>query len=152
MKFLRQTDMRKILFLLIFITTTLYSQNTSYFWNDVGISLQQLFIKMSVPSDIEYQPESNNYWFAYDFGEKAVIYIIDKGFVSNVIYMESGLDTDIARGFINMLNLSLEDGFKSDTSGVGYYIHTKENIIQTANISRIMNEFVLTILVTTKSN
>jgi len=140
--------MKRILFLLIFIATTLYSQDTNYFWNDVGITLPQLFVKMDVPSDVEYQPESNNYWFAYDFGEKAVIYIIDKGFVSNVIYIESGIDTHIANKFIKMLKLSLANGFESDTSGVGYYIHKKDDIVQTANISRVQNEYVLAILVT----
>ena len=140
--------MKNILFLVIFITTTLYSQETNYFWNDVGITLPQLFDKMDVPSDVEYQPESNNYWFAYDFGEKAVIYIIDNGIVSNVIYMESGIDTHIANKFIKMLKLSLANGFKSDISDIGYYIHKKDDIVQTANINRVQNEYVLTILVT----
>lgn len=141
--------MKKILFIFISISMVAHSQQMPYYyWNDVGITLQQLFVKMGVPDDVEYQSKSCNYWFAYDFGEKAVIYIIDKGLVSNIIFMESGVDRHIASEFIAMLNLSLDNGFKSDTSGVGFYIHKKDDIVQTASISRVENEYVLTILIT----
>ena len=144
---------KNIIFLLIFIPTISYSQNINHFWNDIGITIQQLFIKMNAPDDVEYQAESNSYWFAYDYGEKAIIYIIDKGLVVNVIFMKSNVDGDnIANEFCDIYRKSLDDGFKADTTSAGFYINKKDNIIQTADIGKIENEFILTVVVTRIEN
>ena len=137
----------KIILIVVFISTFLYSQDTNYFWNDVGITLPQLFNKMDIPNDVEYQPETNIYWFAYDFGDAAVIYIIDAGFVSNIIYMKNSKDyDDIHSTFSEMDRISQSYGFNSTTEK-NHFDSYRDGIKLTGNISTVDNEFVLTILV-----
>jgi hypothetical protein len=137
----------KIILIVIFITTFVYSQDTYYFWNDVGISVQELFDKMNKPDDIEYQPESNNYWFAYDFGDAAVIYIVSRGLVSSVIYMKNNRSyDDIHFTFSEMYRISRFYGFSSFREK-NYFKSYRNGIKLTGNISVVENEFILTILV-----
>jgi len=150
-KFMMRTNMIKIIFIFLFIITATYSQDTNYYWNDVGISLHQLFVKMDTPTDIEYQEKSGVYWMAYDFGDAAVIYIISKGFVSSVIYMKNNRSyDDIHDTFLKLWKASTSDEFFTSeyNDGTGHYNQIKNDIKMTSNISIVNTEFVLTILVT----
>jgi len=143
--------MKQFLFIFIFIVPFIWSQDTNYFWNDAGITLHQLLIKMDTPTDIEYQKESGVYWMAYDFGESAVIYIINKGFVSGVIYMKNNRSyDDIHDTFLKLWKASTSDGFFTSeyNDGTGHYNQIKNDIKMTSNISIVNTEFVLTILIT----
>lgn len=135
-----------ILFIFIYITTITFAQNT-YYWNDVEISIQQLFFKMGVPDDIEYQDEMGVYWFAYDFGEAAVIYIIDKGFVSGVLYIKNNKNyTEVKETFLKMKQVATLHGFFPYDIGENHFKAHRGDIKITGNIRNANNEYVLTIL------
>ena len=140
--------MKKFIFIFILMVPFLHAQN--YFWNDVDLPLQQLFTKMGTPDGVEYQKKSNIYWMAYDFGDVAVMYVIDKGFVRSVLYMKSTKDFDsVYKPFIELQEKSLEDGFiiKKTKDIIGHYIQVKNDIQIVGDISQIKDEFILTILI-----
>lgn len=147
-KFIVPIKMKIFIFLLIFISTV-YSQNSKYYWHDVDIPLQSLLVKMGVPDGTEYQPKSGVYWIAYDFGDAAVIYIINKGFVSNIIYMKNTRNyDDINKTFFNMTEILISDGFFTDEFEISHFHMFLNEVQVTGNISTVNTEFVLTILVT----
>lgn len=139
--------MIRFILLFIFISTFSFSQNMDYYWNDAGITIQQLFSKMGIPDDTEYQNETDVYWFAYDFGEVAVIYIVNKGFVSGVLYMKNSGDyISISNAFSKNKDMAKSSGFSVVDVGERHFNAQYNNIQLTGNITHTNNEYVLTIL------
>jgi len=139
--------MIKFILLFIFIPTILLSQNT-YYWNDVEIPIHQLFFKMGVPDGIEYQVEMGTYWFAYDFGEAAVIYIVDKGFVSAVLYVKNNKNyTEVKETFLEIKSIAtILNGFSAVSVGENHFEANRGDIQITGNIRNANGEYVLAIL------
>lgn len=140
--------MKIFLFIFIMVSTFIYSQNTNYFWYDVGMPLQHLFVKMNIPDGIEYREQSNIYVYAYDFGDVTTFYVVNAGFISNVIYMKNNKSyDDINNTFLKFYNMLKDDGFVSSAHTDTHFKMNKNDIEITGNISIINTEFVLTFLV-----
>ena len=138
--------MIRFILLFIFITTVSFAQDADYYWNDCGITLQQLFSKMGAPDDTEYQDSLKAYWFAYDFGESAVIYIVNRGFVSAALYMKNDTNyVNVRKTFLEMKQVANVSGFSLFNVGDRHFKARRRNIKLTGNITYSNKEYILII-------
>ena len=104
----------------IFICSTSFAQ-TQMFWNAIDIPFHALITRFGVPDDIEYQDDCS-YFMAYKYGDKSVVYVIDKAVVTSILYLEKiEVYNDAKQSFIQWDLVSAEDGFTTLDKDVMFF-------------------------------
>lgn len=146
MDFLKKymTTIKLFTIIFIFINSTSFTQS-KMFWNVIDMPFHQLISRFGVPTGLEYQ-KNGEYWMAYDYGNKSVVYVVDKAFVSSILYLEK-VDTydDAKKSFIKWDSLSTADGFIISDKAILFFQKNRHSIQLKAKLIEQFDGFFIAI-------
>lgn len=117
----------------------------SSFWSYIDAPFLQVIEKLGIPNSFEYQNDGT-YWIAYNYGHRNIVYVIDKGMVNSILYLEQIESYDSAKKiFIRWHDLSENDGFITQKKDIGFLYKLKDNIKFQAKLVEDFNYFIVAI-------
>lgn len=130
----------------IFISSASFGQSRM-FWNEIDVSFHKIIITYGAPDGLEYQ-ENGEYWLAYNYGNKNVVYVIDKAIVTSILYLERVENYNDAKiSFVELDSLSTSDGFQQLKTEPRFFEKTKYKTQIQVKIVENFDSFIVAIQV-----
>ena len=98
-----------------------------------------------VPDEIEYQ-EDGTYWMGYKYGDRSVVYVIDKAEVTSILYLEQvQVYDDAKKSFIKWNTMSDMDKFETTDKSVLFFEKVRSNTQLRAKLVENFDSFFIAI-------
>lgn len=135
-------------FVLFFIFTSFASfAQSKMFWNQIDASFRKIMVLYGAPDGLEYQ-ENGEYWLVYNYGNKSVVYVIDKAFVTSILYLEQIENYNNTKiSFAKWDSLSASEGFWQLKAEPRFFEKTRDKTQIQVKIVENFNSFIVAIQV-----
>jgi hypothetical protein len=111
------------------------------------MSFHQLITKFGVPNDLEYQ-ENCEYWMAYDYGDKKIVYVIDRAIVTSILYVEQVKTyNDAKSNFVTLYRMITSEGFQATIREEKFFVEVRGKIQIQAKLIENFDSFLIAIQV-----
>ncbi len=143
MIFLRKYMNTIKLFLLFILINCILSAQSNMFWNKMGVSFNTIIKTYGNSDKLEYQ-ETGEYWLAYDYGNKDIVYVVNKGIVTSIMYIEHiATYNDAKIAFIKLNSLLITDGFTQLKTEQRFFEKIRNKILIQAKIIENFDSFII---------
>jgi len=133
-----------VVLFIIFFTSTSFAQS-QMFWNQMNVPFHRIITLYGAPDAVELQ-DNCEYWLAYNYGNKNIVYVIDKAMVTSILYLEQIDNYSVAEtSFMKLDSMSTSDGFETLKLDIRFVEKRKNEIKLQLKIVENFNSYIIAI-------